>query len=134
MRIRPKGSIAFPVLLAADAAGFKFYFREVGKPDPGDANAVPPVLPGDSDNGELSYNDTNVTIPLSAAVPNAEGTGHVVTVNLGELELPAVDGELRAGLSQYDDVGNESDIGEPVNVPFDSIAPDAPGVGVFTPA
>ena len=127
-RVKPRGTVAFPASPSTDVVGYRFYYRQVGTPDPGDPGATPPIPPGEADDGNLSYNDASAEIPLSSVSED----GNVV-VDLGALELPSIDGELRVGLSAIDDAGNESDIGPTVDVPFDSVAPDAPGLGVFTP-
>lgn len=122
-RVVPAGRIRFPESTSTDVVAYRMYYRQVGLPDPGNANAVPPIAPGESDDGGLSYNDTFVD-RLTA------GNGEVV-VELEQVQLAGVDGSLRVGLSAIDDAGNESDIGETTEVPFDQDAPEAPGAGVF---
>jgi len=130
-RTKPAGKVTFPASASTDVVSYNLYYREVGKPDPGNPSATPPVPPADADDGKLSYNDTVVNgLP---AVDNPDGSAtKVVIADLAQLQLGAVDGQLRVGLSAVDDAGNESDIGPTTDVPFDDVAPDAPGAGVFS--
>lgn len=130
-RIKPAGKVTFPASASADVTSHTLYYRQVGNADPGDPNANPPVPPGDEDDGKLSYNDSRVT--GLQATTDEEGKP-VVVVDLAQLQLGPVDGQLRVGLSAVDHTGNESDIGPTTEVPFDDVAPDAPGAGVFSPA
>lgn len=124
-RVKPAGKVTFPASASADVTGYRLYYRQVGTPDPGDPTANPPVPPADADDGALSYNDAHVD-----GLQN-DGNGNVVA-DLAQLQLGQVDGQLRVGLSAIDDAGNESDIGPTTEVPFDDVAPDAPGAGVFS--
>lgn len=131
MRIKPAGKVTFPASASADVTSYSLYYRQVGLSDPGNPNANPPIPPGDADDGQLSYNDANVT-GLQATTD--ENGNAVVVADLAQLQLGQVDGQLRVGLSAIDDAGNESDIGPTTEVPFDDVAPEAPGAGVFSPA
>lgn len=122
-RVVPAGRIRFPASASADVVNYRMYYRQVGTPDPGNPAAIPPIPPGDEDDGNLSYNDLFIANLLA-------NEGEVV-VELGALQLSGVDGSLRVGLSAIDDVGNESDIGQTTEVPFDQDAPEAPGAGVY---
>lgn len=47
-------------------------------------------------------------------------------------EVGALDGTYKIAVSAYDDWGNESDMGEVTTVPFDFVAPAAPGAVMIT--
>ena len=47
-----------------------------------------------------------------------------------DLPWEGLDGDYKVAISAYDSVGNEA-MGEAVTVPFDFIAPDAPGAPVI---
>jgi hypothetical protein len=130
-RVRPSGLVTFPASASNDVTGYRMYYRQVGQPNPGDPFANPPIPPAESDDGFLSYNDARVD-GLQAS-QDADGNA-VVVADLSQLQLGQVDGQLRVGLSAIDDAGNESDIGPTTEVPFDDVAPEAPGAGVFSPA
>ena len=117
MRIAPSGHVDFPASDSPDVTGYKMYYREVGANTPG----------GDPDDGGLEYADTVIDVPVPA-----DGST-TVSVDLSTLNISNVDGALRVGLSAIDDVGNESDIGPTVDVPFDQAAPNPPGAGVYVP-
>jgi hypothetical protein len=60
--------------------------------------------------------------------------GNVTGVQLPFTGLEAFEGILQVGVAAIDAAGNVSDIAAPVNIPLDSIAPDAPTGVVYVAA
>lgn len=126
MKIHPLGSISFPV--AADqtdpASGYRFYYRGINTADSTSPDAT--VL--------RQVDDMNGVADKFIELPTATVVDGNIVVNLNDLTLPPVNGILRVGLSAVDGASNESDISENTDIPFDDVAPAAPGKGVYTPA
>lgn len=121
-KIKPEGVVKFPV--AADqsdpAVRYHFWFRGLTDADSG------PLRQSDGAEG-LADNH----VELADSTPDADGN---IVVDLDALELPKINGTLRVALSAVDSHGNESDLSPDTDVPFDDVAPAAPGAGVFVPA
>lgn len=95
-------TLSFAPSSALDVAGYRLYYCP--------------------DTEELSYDSPSVDLGLNV----------VVTIPDQVPKLGALNGVYKIAASAYDTWGNESDLSEVVTVPFDFVAPDAPGAVVIS--
>lgn len=95
-------NITFPPSGSPDVVGYKMYYVDAGQP--------------------LDYNSPNVSLG-NPAVGSEDGKIRVDVAIIGVFS----DGRYDVGIVAVDDAGNESSMSKLMDVPFDFVAPDAPG-------